>query len=40
MNPHNEPVHRTDDQQITLRGPAELADALPYMMGFHPPTPS
>ncbi|HET6857173.1 MAG TPA: DUF4192 domain-containing protein [Streptomyces sp.] len=22
--------------QITLRGPAELADALPYLMGFHP----
>ncbi|WNO71870.1 MULTISPECIES: DUF4192 domain-containing protein [unclassified Streptomyces] len=36
MNKHHEPVHRTDDQQITLRGPAELADALPYMMGFHP----
>ncbi|WP_258177573.1 DUF4192 domain-containing protein [Streptomyces solincola] len=23
-------------QQITLRGPAELADALPYMLGYHP----
>ncbi len=23
-------------QQITLRGPAELADALPFMLGFHP----
>ncbi|WP_308315827.1 DUF4192 family protein [Streptomyces sp. CC228A] len=22
--------------QLTLRGPAELADALPYMFGFHP----
>ncbi|MEU8762511.1 DUF4192 domain-containing protein [Streptomyces sp. NPDC048659] len=22
--------------QITLRGPAELADALPFMLGFHP----
>lgn len=25
-----------DEQQITLRGPAELADALPYLMGFYP----
>ncbi|MFC9293638.1 DUF4192 domain-containing protein [Streptomyces sp. NPDC057011] len=24
------------DPQITLRSPAELADALPYMLGFHP----
>ncbi|MCH0540911.1 DUF4192 domain-containing protein [Streptomyces sp. MUM 203J] len=24
------------EPQITLRGPAELADALPYMFGFHP----
>ncbi|MEV6110157.1 DUF4192 domain-containing protein [Streptomyces sp. NPDC051940] len=24
------------DMQITLRTPAELADALPYLMGFHP----
>ncbi|MEU6060400.1 DUF4192 domain-containing protein [Streptomyces sp. NPDC047097] len=23
-------------EQITLRGPAELADALPYMLGYHP----
>ncbi|MET9436721.1 DUF4192 domain-containing protein [Streptomyces sp. NPDC006551] len=23
-------------QQITLRSPAELADALPFMLGFHP----
>ncbi|MEE4545533.1 DUF4192 domain-containing protein [Streptomyces sp. V4-01] len=22
--------------EVTLRGPAELADALPYLMGFHP----
>ncbi|MFJ3933253.1 DUF4192 domain-containing protein [Streptomyces sp. NPDC090029] len=27
---------RPGDRQITLRSPAELADALPYMMGFHP----
>ncbi|MFJ4778821.1 DUF4192 domain-containing protein [Streptomyces sp. NPDC088762] len=26
----------TTDPQITLRSPAELADALPYMLGFHP----
>ncbi|MFJ5547301.1 DUF4192 domain-containing protein [Streptomyces sp. NPDC093225] len=25
-----------DEQQITLRSPAELADALPYMLGYHP----
>ncbi|MCZ7416110.1 MULTISPECIES: DUF4192 domain-containing protein [unclassified Streptomyces] len=24
------------EQQITLRGPAELADALPYLLGYHP----
>ncbi|MFE1765503.1 DUF4192 family protein [Streptomyces angustmyceticus] len=24
------------DAQVTLRGPAELADALPYLMGFYP----
>ncbi|MET9320466.1 DUF4192 domain-containing protein [Streptomyces sp. NPDC003038] len=24
------------DPQITLRSPTELADALPYMLGFHP----
>ncbi|MFE9373930.1 DUF4192 domain-containing protein [Streptomyces sp. NPDC006711] len=24
------------DPRITLRGPAELADALPYLLGFHP----
>ncbi|MCX5611786.1 DUF4192 domain-containing protein [Streptomyces sp. NBC_00047] len=26
----------TTDPRITLRSPAELADALPYMLGFHP----
>ncbi|MFJ3162530.1 DUF4192 domain-containing protein [Streptomyces kanasensis] len=26
----------TDEPQITLRGPGQLADALPYMLGFHP----
>lgn len=37
MNKHHEPTGSADEQQqITLRGPAELADALPYLMGFHP----
>jgi hypothetical protein len=36
MNKHHEPTGPAAEQQITLRGPAELADALPYMMGFHP----
>jgi hypothetical protein len=36
MNTHHDPSGPAAEQQITLRGPAELADALPYMMGFHP----
>lgn len=36
MNNHHESIGSPDTQQITLRGPAELADALPYLMGFHP----
>ncbi|MFJ2113519.1 DUF4192 domain-containing protein, partial [Streptomyces sp. NPDC087850] len=36
MNKHHEPTGSADQQQITLRGPAELADALPYLLGFHP----
>ncbi|MFG2596073.1 DUF4192 domain-containing protein [Streptomyces sp. NPDC048462] len=36
MNKHHESTGPSDEQQITLRGPAELADALPYLMGFHP----
>ncbi|MER6997429.1 DUF4192 domain-containing protein [Streptomyces sp. NPDC000410] len=37
MNKHQEPTGPADEQlQITLRGPAELADALPYMLGFRP----
>ncbi|MEV6551623.1 DUF4192 domain-containing protein [Streptomyces sp. NPDC051597] len=40
MNKHREP-HGShglpeDDPQLTLRNPADLADALPYLMGFHP----
>ncbi|MEU7115297.1 DUF4192 domain-containing protein [Streptomyces sp. NPDC046182] len=34
-NPH-EFRGTTETHQITLRGPAELADALPFMLGFHP----
>jgi hypothetical protein len=36
MNKHHEPTRSADEQQITLRSPAELADALPYVLGFHP----
>ncbi|MFF2009921.1 DUF4192 domain-containing protein [Streptomyces sp. NPDC058195] len=36
MNQHHESTGPAAAQQITLRGPAELADALPYLMGFHP----
>ncbi|MFE4539457.1 DUF4192 domain-containing protein [Streptomyces scopuliridis] len=36
MNKHHEPTGPADEQQITLRSPAELADALPYLLGFHP----
>ncbi|MFI9626240.1 DUF4192 domain-containing protein [Streptomyces sp. NPDC052042] len=36
MNQHHESTGPAEEQQITLRGPAELADALPYLMGFHP----
>ncbi|MFJ3925102.1 DUF4192 domain-containing protein [Streptomyces sp. NPDC090022] len=31
-----DPSGPSTDPQITLRSPAELADALPYMVGFHP----
>jgi hypothetical protein len=34
-NPH-ESRGPAESQQITLRSPAELADALPFMLGFHP----
>ncbi|RNL73055.1 DUF4192 family protein [Streptomyces sp. I6] len=38
MTKHHEPNGPAvdDQQQVVLRGPAELADALPYMLGFHP----
>jgi hypothetical protein len=33
---HTQSSKSADDIKVTLRGPAELADALPYLMGFHP----
>ncbi|MFI2212279.1 DUF4192 domain-containing protein [Streptomyces sp. NPDC020141] len=36
MNKHQETSGPADEPQITLRGPAELADALPYVLGYHP----
>ncbi|MEV6792294.1 DUF4192 domain-containing protein [Streptomyces sp. NPDC051320] len=37
MNEHHESAGPSSTQeQVTLRGPAELADALPYLLGFHP----
>ncbi|AXG80681.1 DUF4192 domain-containing protein [Streptomyces paludis] len=33
---HHEPTGSADEQRITLRSPSELADALPYVLGFHP----
>ncbi|MBV9024847.1 MAG: DUF4192 domain-containing protein [Streptomycetaceae bacterium] len=30
------PSGPSEETQVTLRGPADLADALPYLMGFHP----
>lgn len=36
MNKSHGSTGPSDVQEITLRSPAELADALPYLMGFHP----
>ncbi|WP_103533989.1 DUF4192 domain-containing protein [Streptomyces sp. SM11] len=36
MNKHHESTGPAGEQQIILRGPADLADALPYLMGFYP----
>ncbi|PJN01968.1 hypothetical protein CG740_16360 [Streptomyces sp. CB01201] len=34
---HDPAAHGSSaEPRITLRGPAELADALPYLLGFHP----
>lgn len=35
-NPSLGPSGTPEASRITLRSPAELADALPYMLGFHP----
>ncbi|SFC34568.1 DUF4192 domain-containing protein [Streptomyces aidingensis] len=34
--PHARPHHDRTDSRVTLRGPADLADALPYLLGYHP----
>ncbi|MFF3766916.1 DUF4192 domain-containing protein [Streptomyces sp. NPDC001922] len=36
MTEHTEPPQPSSEDRITLRSPAELADALPYLLGFHP----
>ncbi|KUJ68616.1 hypothetical protein ACZ90_17180 [Streptomyces albus subsp. albus] len=36
MTRHNAASSPFDQQQVTLRSPAELADALPFLLGFHP----
>jgi hypothetical protein len=33
---HNAPIDSLDETLVTLRTPAELADALPYLLGFRP----
>ncbi|NJP66378.1 DUF4192 domain-containing protein [Streptomyces spiramenti] len=35
--PHaQDPAGAGDDSRVTLRGPGELADALPYLLGYYP----
>ncbi|EPH43210.1 DUF4192 domain-containing protein [Streptomyces aurantiacus] len=36
MTNHSEPADPIDEPPVTLRMPAELADALPYLLGFRP----
>ncbi|GLF99664.1 DUF4192 domain-containing protein [Streptomyces yaizuensis] len=36
MSNHHEPTAGAGRPLVTLRGPAELADALPYVLGYHP----
>ncbi|MBL1100449.1 DUF4192 domain-containing protein [Streptomyces coffeae] len=36
MTRHDEAAGLSGQDQVTLRSPAELADALPYVLGFHP----
>ncbi|GAA4678258.1 DUF4192 domain-containing protein [Streptomyces youssoufiensis] len=35
-SPSRHPSLASDLEQVTLRSPAELADALPYLLGFYP----
>ncbi|MFD7502790.1 DUF4192 domain-containing protein [Streptomyces sp. NPDC059850] len=36
MTRDNDTAGLSGQEQVTLRSPAELADALPYVLGFHP----
>ncbi|HEX5568036.1 MAG TPA: DUF4192 domain-containing protein [Streptomyces sp.] len=37
MTQHSEPVRQPSTTvRVTLRGPAELIDSLPYLLGYHP----
>ncbi|MGR3935009.1 DUF4192 domain-containing protein [Streptomyces sp. BRA346] len=36
MTRDNDTAGLSGEEQVTLRSPAELADALPYVLGFHP----
>ncbi|WP_431966205.1 DUF4192 domain-containing protein [Actinacidiphila sp. bgisy160] len=36
MTQHTESPRPSDDPKVTLRSPADLAAALPYLCGFHP----
>src|SRR5437899_71698 len=36
MTQHTEPSQSLPDPQVTLRSPADLAEVLPYLIGFHP----
>jgi len=37
MTQHSEPVQQPSTTiRVTLRGPAELIDSLPYLLGYHP----
>ncbi|MGD9483967.1 DUF4192 domain-containing protein [Streptomyces sp. TRM70308] len=33
---HQAPLQALAEPHVTLRGPGELADALPYLLGYHP----
>ncbi len=36
MTRHSESARRPSTTRVTLRGPAELIDSLPYLLGYHP----